>query len=314
MDPLTCTSTQSSKLHQEADPDVGTNKYAWLPEQTDWTEAVLAEPDISEPSCDSQEDNPATDPLEHLHWAQGLPTPCQANQSPLTEVQIRNLSDMASDPTAYQQKVIRKLQEWTARKHQLYEANARCKQTLDTVQQATLENIDVMLLQELVDATDHVDKNYVGDLKRGFPVTGSISDGNCGVPIQGGQRVNTKPGLGGPKPIEQLRKQCRARNMQTLQTAEARLTSQQDRELQQKTWEKFIQDVDKGVASPPQDIDSINLDEHLLVDSFGVWERHANEKWKVRVINNFKANHVNDFAWVPSKIHYNSFAEVLPVF
>ena len=72
-----------------------------------------------------------------------------------------------------------------------------------------------------------------------------------------------------------------------------------------------MQDVEKGVASPPQDISTINLDEQLLVDSFGVWERHANETWKVRVINNFKANHVNDFAWIPSKIQYNNFEEIL---
>ena len=99
--------------------------------------------------------------------------------------------------------------------------------------------------------------------------------------------------------------------MRTLQAAEARLNQHQDHILQQKTWEKFMQDVEKGVASPPQDIDTINLDEHLLVDSFGVGERHANETWMVRVINNFKANHVNDFAWIPSKIQYNNFEEVL---
>ena len=290
---------------------MGQNTNACLPKPSDWAHRDLTDPEVSEPSCDSQEDNPAQDPLEHLQWARSLPTPCPVHQRPLTDVQIGNLRDMAQNPTEYQKKVVDKLRHWTTRKHQLQEANAQFKQTLDTVQKATLANIDVMLLQELVDTTNHVDTNYVDDLKRGFPVTGSISDGNCGEQIQGGQRVNARPGLGGPKPIDQLKEQCRARNMQTLQMAEARLNNQQDHELQLKTWEKFMQDVNKGVASPPVDIDAINLDENLLVDSFGVWERHANERWKVRVINNFKANQVNDFAWIPSKIHYNSFAEVL---
>ena len=114
---------------------------------------------------------------------------------------------MANRPTEYQERVVKKLREWTERKHQLYTKNAQYKQTLDDVQRATQGNIDVMLLQELIDATGHVDTNYVEDLKRGFPVTGSISAGNCGAPIQGGQRVNAKPGLGGPKPIEQLKMQ-----------------------------------------------------------------------------------------------------------
>ena len=141
--------------------------------------------------------------------------------------------------------MVKKLQKWAERKNQLYTANAQYKQTLDEAQKVTLGSIDVILLQELIDVTGHVDKNYVEDLKRGFPVTGSISSGNWGVPIQGGQRVNAQPGLDGPKPIEQLMKQRRARNMQTLQAAEARLNQHQDRELQQKTWEKFMQDVEK---------------------------------------------------------------------
>ena len=56
-------------------PDVGTNMDAWLTEQTDWTDTVRAEPEIPEPSCDSQEDSPATDPMEHFRWAQSLPMP-----------------------------------------------------------------------------------------------------------------------------------------------------------------------------------------------------------------------------------------------
>ena len=100
--------------------------------------------------------------------------------------------------------------------------------------------------------------------------------------------------------------------MATLAAAEARATKQmEDTELLWKSWDKLQQDIARGVAGPPQELSTINLEEQLLVDSFGVWERHANEAWKVRVINNFRANHVNDYAWIPSKIKYNSFAEIL---
>ena len=97
------------------------------------------------------------------------------------------------------------------------------------------------------------------DLKVGFPVTGRISSGDLGVAIEGGQRVNAKPGLGGPKPLELLKQQCRARNMATLAAAEARATKQlEDTELLWKSWDKLQQDIARGVAGPPQDLSTID--------------------------------------------------------
>ena len=39
--------------------------------------------------------------------------------------------------------------------------------------------------------------------------------------------------------------------------------------------------------------------------------KHAASQWKVRVINNFRANKVNSLAWVPSKIEYDNFEEMV---
>ena len=114
---------------------------------------------------------------------------------------------------------------------------------------ATLCKIDTLLLQELIDKTGHADTRYVEDLKEGFPITGWISTGNLGIEIPGGQRVNAKPGMGGPKPIEHLKQQCWARNMATLRSAEARsLKSQGDTDLLWKSWDKLQQDIARGVA------------------------------------------------------------------
>ena len=169
---------------------MGMDKAAWLPEPTDWTDTVQAKPEVSEPSCDSQADNPATDPLEHLQWAQSLPMPCKTSSNPLTDKQIQNLQHMANDPTGYQQEVVKKLHKWAERKKQLYTASAQYKQTLDEVQKVTLGSIVVLLLEVLIDVTGLVDRSHVKDLMRGFPVTGSIAAGTCGVPIQGASTPN----------------------------------------------------------------------------------------------------------------------------
>ena len=85
----------------------------------------------------------------------------------------------------------------------------------------------------------------------------------------------------------------------------------QDQDLVQKTWGKFQQDMSRGYIGELRALSTLDLSQVLLVDSFGVWERHAAPQCKVRVINNFKANKVNSFAWVPSKIEYDNFEEMV---
>ena len=62
----------------------------------------------------------------------------------------------------------------------------------------TLGCLDIFLLEELVVASGSEDVDYVADLRKGFPVTGSLPDGNQGTPVAGGQRVHGRPGGGGP--------------------------------------------------------------------------------------------------------------------
>ena len=294
-------------------PGMGTEKDTWLSGYApDENADGVSESEASCGSCGSQADSQIRDPLQHLEWATQLPPPLQSNTRLLSPKQTENLQHMASDPDSYQRSVMAKVEKWTKRKEELHKAHEHFRSTLDDTQRATLGKIDVFLLKELIEATGHTDTKYVEDLMVGFPVTGSISTGNLGTPIPGGQRVNAKPGLGGPKPLDRLKTQCKARNMATLEAAEARLHKHQtDQDLLQKSWDKLQQDISRGFVGQPQEISSVDLETQLLVDSFGVWEKHANEAWKVRVINNYKANHVNDFAWFPCRIRYNSFAELM---
>ena len=216
----------------------------------------------SDSSSESMGDNSIDDPVQHLQWANTLPTPLKPDSNQLSQRQKQNLVDMMTNPNEYRGKVIQKLQDWTQRKLQLAGANEAYRNTLDATQQATLGKIDVLLLQELIEKTNHADKQYVEDLKVGFPVTGRISSGNLGIKIEGGQRVNAKPGLGGPKPLERLKQQCWERNMTTLAAAEARAAQQvHDTDLLWKSWDKLQQDIARGVAGPPQEIHAINLEE-----------------------------------------------------
>ena len=116
----------------------------------------------------------------------------------------------------------------------------------------------------------------------------------------------------GPEPIEELKATCLDRNNATIRAAQARVpTLQQDSHLLHETWSKFEQDVAKGYIGQPQELDTVYLSEILLVDSFGVWEKHAGTSWKVRVINNFRYNAVNSYAWVPARMHYDNFTELM---
>ena len=171
---------------------------------------------------------------------------------------------------------------------------------------------DIFLLEDMLTHSGHGDHSYIQDMVAGFPVTDAIPSGGCGTPIPGGQRVRGKPGLGGPEPIAQLKKHCGDKNHATIKAAEARAPhTEEDQLLAVETWKTFQQDVERGYAGAPQELDAVNLEEILLVDSFGVWERHSNSDWKVRVLNNFRANSVNDFAWLPAKMKYDVFSELM---
>ena len=167
-------------------------------------------------------------------------------------------------------------------------------------------------MDEILSQAGHPDSQYVQDLANGFNVTSSIDAGSLGDWIEGGQRVNRKPGQGGPENLEELKEQCPFINSETFARAKARIPqSQEDQELAMEAWEMFQRDVERGYASTPVELDSIDMEKVLLVDSFPVREHHANSQPKVRVINNYRQNQVNSYAWIPSRLRYNGFSELL---
>ena len=182
---------------------------------------------------------------------------------------------------------------------------------LDPSDLGTIGKLDLFLMEEMLVAAGHVDTEYVKDLSQGFPVTGRLPDGDCGRPIPGGQRVHGTPGLGGPEPIEDLKQQCYRINMATLKSAKAKYPrSQEDLDIAHAAWQKTLKDIESGFAGSPIPVSELNLHENLLVDTFGIYEQHAGQCWKVRLINNFRRNTVNQHAWLPSKMAYNNFDEL----
>ena len=214
---------------------------------------------------------------------------------------------MATEPAEYMEDVQKQVQFWTARKQYLKGLNEYSRSHLPPDKLATVGNIDLYLLEEMLIRSGHTDKSFVKDLLDGFPVTGSIPSGGCGQEIPGGQRVHGRPGLGGPEPIELLKESCRHTHSATIQAAlERNGGPSTDKELVDETWAKFEQDVQRGFIGTPQELDTVDLEQILLVESFGIWEQHAGSLRKVRIINNFRSIKVNSFAWLPAKMKYDA--------
>ena len=61
----------------------------------------------------------------------------------------------------------------------------------------------------------------------------------------------------------------------------------------------------------PIDLEEFAMDAALLVDTFGVYERRGSStEPSLRVINNFKANQSNEFAYMTEKLQYDSFGQL----
>ena len=74
--------------------------------------------------------------------------------------------------------------------------------------------------------------------------------------------------------------------------------TEKDLDLAWKVWEKTQQDIPLGRAGAAQRLDSIDLNQVLLCHRFGIWELR-DDGHKVRCIDNFFANGVNEFAFMP---------------
>ena len=57
-----------------------------------------------------------------------------------------------------------------------------------------------------------------------------------------------------------------------------------------------ITGITKGVIGDPAPVESLDLNDNLLVDTVVIYERHAGQNWKVRLITNARSNSVNSSA------------------
>ena len=60
----------------------------------------------------------------------------------------------------------------------------------------------------------------------------------------------------------------------------------------------------------PMELGDLDLTANLLTDTFGVWECCSTDAFKVRVIDNYKSNGANDYAWMPKRLQYCGFGEL----
>ena len=232
--------------------------------------------------------------------------------SELTATQIKLLTELTTDPTMVRTRAEEALQRWQTRKRELAAATSAYRANLPEASRGTLGKLDLFLLEEMIVKSGSIDVQFARDLSDGLPITGNISSGGLGEVIPGGQRVNRKPGLGGAKPLEELRAQCAAINARTLRRAQSKLPrSEDDCRLAVEAWAKVQKDIRNGHAGVPIKLADSNMTEGLLVDTFGVWERHAGANWKVRVISNFRGNQANDYAWMIARLRYDGFDHLL---
>ena len=235
------------------------------------------------------------------------------NATVLTHKQRQLIRNLALDPLKCYRKAMEAVSHWRKRKEDLRLLNDKFYAGLHHDLLGTLGKLDPFLLSEMIAQADHVDADYVRDLLQGFPITGEVPCCGTGSYIPGGQRVHQKRGTGAAPPLEHLKSRCKELNQKTIAKAQAKrpLTSE-EWELAERTWNKVVSDLEAGRVGEPFDLQDAALDDCLLVDTFGIWERHGEAgNWKLRVINNFKANLVNEFAWMPEKLSYNGFDELL---
>ena len=122
-----------------------------------------------------------------------------------------------------------------------------------------------------MDAAGHSDDNFVNDLREGFPLTGVLGIGGLGTDIPGGQRSHGRPGLGGSPPLSGLRSQCREINELTIGRAVvSRPRTAEQWAVAHDVWQQVEKDVNLGRAGSPRPLESVNLGDVLLVNSFAI--------------------------------------------
>ena len=253
---------------------------------------------------------PPSNPEEHVAFAWDMPTP-HPTPTRLSEHQRSFIQSLATNPSGVHARATAAMQKWSTRKAELEPIQRSFHSSLPEDRRATLGEINIFLVMDMLQACNHSDEQYIQDLVVGFPITGNISAGGLGRPVEGGLSVHGKPGRGGAEDVRLLQRKCRELNESTIAHARARITeSTEDMTLARQAWDKLQQDIALGRAGKPQKLEELDLDQILLVDTFGVRERHGGSDWKARLINNFKRNRVNEFSWVPAKLQYNGYSDL----
>ena len=82
------------------------------------------------------------------------------------------------------------------------------KESLHVSQRSVLGRIDPYTFEELLNASNGPDVDYIPNLLEGFPITETLHVAGLGVDVPGGQRCHGKPGHGGPMPLSELQEKC----------------------------------------------------------------------------------------------------------
>ena len=230
----------------------------------------------------------------------------------LTDRQYEVIDAMAEDPEEWVRQVLAAVERWSQEKvgHQVHLEAFRAKLTED--QRATTGKIDPFLLDKMIKASKHIDHQYAEDFLAGFPVSGVVDAKGTGTITEGGQLTHGRPAHGRVPVLDDLKSRCTEINERTIRMARSRIPRmRQNAKLAGDMWEKICLERSKGRISAPIEIEQFPMGEALLVDTFGVYEQHgiATEE-TLRVINNFKANEANGYAYMTEKLHYDGFPEL----
>jgi len=268
---------------------------------------------VDDVESDKPEATNLTDnPVDHLATVVAEAPGPMNSWCELTDKQSEVLNFIARWSDKWKAKVRASLQRWRGNKAAQETKLLAFRADLPAAVEATIGKIDPFILQEMVEASGAVDSNYVQDFLCGFPVTSVVGAGGAGTPIPGGQQTHGKPANGHVPCLEDLRRDCAKINQRTISRASARKPQSAEQEkLAKETWQKVEADIEKGRASQPMELDSFPSDRALLVDTFGLYECHGEAtEHTVRVINNFKDNLVNSYAFMPEKLKYDSFPQL----
>ena len=138
--------------------------------------------------------NEATDPISHMNQAEQCGSFCKIPQQLLTPKQRQLIQDIADNPLSCYRKAMDELAKWRGVKEELRSFNENFQAGLSVESRGTLGRLDPFIIEDMIQASNFVDKKYVHDLLVGFPVTGEVSCSGTGVEILGGRLVHGRPG------------------------------------------------------------------------------------------------------------------------